>query len=80
MLKFKLSEREESDNNIVKKLNEEKLRLHGIIRKRLRNLKNAIMITKMKVDIEFERKDRKLTEETLLSLMEDIYNKLNKAS
>jgi len=39
-----------------------------------------IMITKMKGDIETERKDRELTEETLLTLLEDTCNKLNAAS
>jgi hypothetical protein len=39
-----------------------------------------IMITKMKGDIEGERKDREVTEETLLSLLEDTCNKLNTAS
>jgi len=38
------------------------------------------MITKMKGDIETERKDRELTEETLLTLLEDTCNKLNAAS
>ena len=36
-----------------------------------------IMITKTKTDIEAERKDREQTEETLLSLLEDTWNKLN---
>lgn len=34
----------------------------------------------MKGDIETERKDRELTEETLLTLLEDTCNKLNAAS
>ncbi len=38
------------------------------------------MITKTKGDIENERKDREITEETLLSLLEDTCNKLNAAS
>jgi hypothetical protein len=39
-----------------------------------------IMVTKTKNDIENERKDREITEETLLSLLEDTCNKLNVAS
>lgn len=39
-----------------------------------------IMITRMKSDIENERKERETTEETLLSLLEDTCNKLNAAS
>ena len=38
------------------------------------------MITKMKSDVEGERKDRELTEDTLLTILEDICNKLNAAS
>jgi hypothetical protein len=38
------------------------------------------MITKMKSDVEGERKDRELTEDTLLTILEDAYNKLNAAS
>ena len=38
------------------------------------------MITKMKGDIEKERKDRELTEETFLSIFEETCNKLNQAS
>jgi hypothetical protein len=38
------------------------------------------MITKMKGDVENERKDRELTEETLLSILEDTCNKLHAAS
>ena len=38
------------------------------------------MITRMKGDIENERKERETTEETLLSLLEDTCNKLNAAS
>jgi hypothetical protein len=34
----------------------------------------------MKGDVENERKDRELTEETLLSILEDTCNKLNAAS
>jgi hypothetical protein len=39
-----------------------------------------IMITKIKSEIEGERKDREITEETLLSILEDTCNKLNAAS
>jgi hypothetical protein len=39
-----------------------------------------IMITKMKSDVEGERKDRELTEDTLLTILEDTCNKLNAAS
>ena len=39
-----------------------------------------VMITKMKGDIESERKEREHTEESLLSLLEDTCNKLNSAS
>lgn len=38
------------------------------------------MITKIKSEIEGERKDREITEETLLSILEDTCNKLNAAS
>lgn len=38
------------------------------------------MITKIKNDIESEKKDREITEDTLLSLLEDTCNKLNAAS
>ena len=38
------------------------------------------MITKMKGDVEAERKDREVTEETLLSILEDTCNKRNAAS
>ena len=38
------------------------------------------MITKIKSEIEGERKDREVTEETLLSILEDTCNKLNAAS
>jgi hypothetical protein len=38
------------------------------------------MITKMKSDVEGERKDRELTEDTLLTILEDTCNKLNAAS
>ena len=38
------------------------------------------MITKMKSDVEGERKDRELTEDTLLTILEDTSNKLNAAS
>ena len=38
------------------------------------------MITKMKSDVEGERKDRDLTEDTLLTILEDTCNKLNAAS
>ena len=34
------------------------------------------MITKMKADVEGERKDRELTEDTLLTILEDTCNKL----
>jgi hypothetical protein len=39
-----------------------------------------IMITKMRNDIESERKEREITEDTFLSLLEDTCNKLNAAS
>ena len=39
-----------------------------------------VMITKMKSDVENERKDREITEETLLSILEDTCNKFNAAS
>ena len=39
-----------------------------------------IMITKMKADVEGERKDRESTEQTLLSLLEDTCNKLGQNS
>ena len=39
-----------------------------------------VMITKMKSDVVSERKDREVTEETLLSILEDTCNKLNAAS
>ena len=38
------------------------------------------MITKMKADVEGERKDRELTEDTLLTILEDTCIKLNAAS
>ena len=38
------------------------------------------MITKMKSDVEGERKDRELTEDTLLTILEDTCNKLDAAS
>ena len=38
------------------------------------------MITKMKGEIENEKKDREITEEMLLTLLEDTCNKLNAAS
>ena len=38
------------------------------------------MITKMKGDLEQERKDRELTEETFLSILEETCNKLNQGS
>ena len=41
---------------------------------------SRIMITKMKSDVEGERKDRELTEDTLLTILEDTCNKLNAAS
>ena len=39
-----------------------------------------VMITKMKGEIERERKDRELTEETFLTILEETTNKLNQAS
>jgi hypothetical protein len=39
-----------------------------------------IMITKMKADVEGERKDRELIEDTFLTILEDTCNKLNAAS
>ena len=39
-----------------------------------------VMITKMKGEIEKERKDRELTEETFLAILEETTNKLNQAS
>jgi len=39
-----------------------------------------IMITKMKNDIEYERRDRENTEDSFLSLLEDTCNKLNAAA
>ena len=39
-----------------------------------------VMITRMKAEIENEKKERETTEDTLLSLLEDTCNKLNAAS
>ena len=39
-----------------------------------------LIITKIKIDIENEKKDRETTEETLLSILKDTFNKLNAAS
>jgi hypothetical protein len=37
------------------------------------------VVNRVKVEIEFERKDREATEETLLNLLEETCSKLNKA-
>ena len=38
------------------------------------------VVNRVKVEVEYERKDREATEETLLKLLEDTCNKLNQAS
>jgi len=35
------------------------------------------VVNRVKVEVEYERKDREATEETLLKLLEDTCNKLN---
>lgn len=88
-LLFEQSEREENDNQILKKTNEEVGNVQNFISSEKKSREETeeailemlrIMITRMKSDIENERKERETTEETLLSLLEDTCNKLNAAS
>jgi len=67
MLKFEQGEREENDSNILKKTNEETVRLQGLLQGEKKSREDTeeailemlrIMITKMKGDIEIEKKDR----------------------
>lgn len=67
MLKFEQGEREENDSNILKKINEENIRLQGSVSTEKKSREDTeeailemlrIMITKMKSDIENEKKDR----------------------
>ena len=67
MLKFEQGEREENDSSILKKTNEETVRLQSTISQEKKSREDTeeailemlrIMITKMKSDIETEKKDR----------------------
>lgn len=67
MLKFEQGEREENDSNILKKANEEFIRLQNLVGSEKKSREDTeeailemlrIMITKMKNDIEGEKKER----------------------
>ena len=91
LVKFEQGEREQNDDAISKKILEEISKLQSICNedKKTKTREETeeailemlrIMITKMKADVEGERKDRELTEDTLLTILEDTCNKLNAAS
>ncbi len=83
------NEREELDNSVLKRMNEESQKLVDSIqgeKKQREETEEAIlemlrdMVNRIKQELEVEKKERESSEETLLSLLEETCTKLNTAT